>query len=89
MREHKVAKVISYDEVLNTALTHLNQLFKQIELVKVENIYMEPQWENSLWVVNLLFVKKRRPFYKRVLRASMKINPINGEVVESRIETVK
>ena len=86
--ELKQAKIPSYTKALEKALEYILQRFKAVEDVKIERIYMEPHWEDGFWVVNLSFSKKKNILSKQTVRTSLRINPISGEIAESKVETV-
>lgn len=74
-------KVSTYEEAIEKAAEYLRQRYGRVTVAKVERVFMQPHYEDSLWVVDVIAEAKTKPIpiKKKRIKARVLIDPLSGD----------
>ena len=77
----KQAIVADYDDAVTIAKQYVKSSYGRVSEVQIKRAWMEPHWEEGLWIVELSFKHRPKLLSKaKRIKLRLKIDPISGEV---------
>jgi len=76
------ARVSTYEEAIEHAIKYIKQRYENVKETQVERAYMQPHYEEGLWVVDLIIKTKPTPLTTQHRKIRITINPETGETKE-------